>query len=83
MTVHKLTDVLLPGEADDDLVKMLEDLTDRARCGELTAVAWTATRADGGIANGWECAGGTMFGIAAGILALHGRYAAYMTEGDE
>jgi hypothetical protein len=83
MSVHKLTDRLLPGEADADLITALEDLTERARRGEITGLAWAGCGADDSVFSGWQSAGGTMFLIGASILALQVRYGAMMMDADE
>lgn len=82
MSVHKLTERLLPGEANDDLVAELENLTERARKGEIAALAWAGVLGNDGLVNGWDGAGGTLFSLAASIMALHSRYAIYMVEDD-
>ena len=78
--IHKLTERLLPGETNTDLVDALERLTEQARKGEITAVAWACTKTNGHVANGWEGAGGTMFPLGAAIMTLHARYADMMME---
>lgn len=80
MNVHKLTERLLPGEADPELIAALEDLTERARRGELTGLAWAGVTGNRHLINGWEGTAETLFDLGAGIMALHARYADYMTD---
>lgn len=80
MSVHKLTERLLPGEVNDDLVKALEDLTERARRGEVVALAWAGVTGNDHLMNGWDGPGGSLFNVGASIMALHARYSAYMMD---
>ena len=78
--VHKLTERLLPGEADPELVEALRDLLARAERGEINGLAWAGCSPSDSTFNGWQGAGGTMFHIAAAILCLQSRYAMMMQE---
>lgn len=82
MTIHKLTERLLPGEANEDLVEALEGLTERARRGEIKGLAWAGLTGNDHLFNGWDGAGGTIFPLGASIMALHSRYADYMMDDD-
>lgn len=83
MTVYKLTERLLPGEADAELVEALENLLDRAKRGEITGLAWAGCSPNDSTFSGWQGAGGTMFHIGASILALQTRYALMMMDDDD
>lgn len=80
MTIHKLTERLLPGEANEDLVAALESLLDRAKKGEITGLAWAGVTGNNHLMNGWDGAGGTVFSLGASIMALHSRYTTFMME---
>lgn len=81
--VVKLTERLLPGEADQGLCEALRDLLGRAERGEITALAWVGYRPNDSLFHAWEAAGGTMFQLGAGIMCLQARYALMMSEPDE
>lgn len=83
MTVVKLGGRLLPGEHNQELVDALEELTERARRGEIIGLAWAGVTGNRNLINGWDGSGGTIFDLGAGIMALHSRYANYMMEDDE
>lgn len=83
MTIHKLTDRVLPGEADEELVEALRDLLDRAEKGEIIGLAWAGCAPNDMAFSGWQGAGGTLFHIGASILALQTRYALMMMEPEE
>ena len=76
------TERLLPGEINDDLVEAIESLLDRAKKGELKALAWAGVTGNEHLVTGWEGAGGTMFNVAAGISCLNHRYAEFIMEDD-
>jgi len=83
VTVHKLTERLLPGEADEELVEALRDLLARAERGEISGLAWAGCTPNDAAFSGWQGAGGTLFHIGASIMALQVRYAVMMMEPDE
>lgn len=83
MTVHKLTESLLPGEVDEELVEALRDLLARAEKGEISGLAWAGCTPNDTAFSGWQGAGGTVFHIGASILALQTRYALMMMEPEE
>jgi hypothetical protein len=80
MKIHKLTEVLLPGEADAQVVEALRDLLARAERGEISGIAWAGCAPNETAFNGWQGAAGTMFHLGAGIMMLHARYAEMMQE---
>jgi hypothetical protein len=81
--VHKLTGHMLPGEVNTDLVEALEDLTERAKTGEVVALAWAGYRPDDSCFNGWDGPGGTMFALGASVGLLQTRYQMMMLEGED
>lgn len=81
--VVKLTERLLPGESNVELVEALRDLTERAERGEIKALAWAGMTGNDHLFNGWDGAGGTLFNLGAAVMALHTRYAIFMMEDDE
>lgn len=83
MNVHKLTDHVLEGEADQDLVDALRDLLKRAEQGEINGLAWAGCSPNGDAFTGWQGAGGTMYAVGAAIMALQARYSMMMTEPEE
>ena len=83
MSVHKLTERLLPGEADAELVEALRNLLGRAERGEITGLAWAGCNANDSAFSGWRGAGGTLFHIGASIMVLQTRYSLMMMEDDE
>lgn len=83
MIVHKLTERLLPGETDEELVEALRDLLARAERGEISGLAWAGCTPNDTAFSGWQGAGGTMYHIGASILALQTRYALMMMEPEE
>lgn len=81
MSVVKLgTERLLPGEVNNDLVEELEDLTERARRGEIIGLAWAGLTGNRHIISGWDGPGGTIFDMGAAVMCLHSRYAEYLRE---
>ena len=83
MTIHKLTDRMLPGEVNQDLVEALESLTERAKAGEISGLAWAGVvgaQGNGDLVTGWDGAGGTKFLIGAAIMLLQSRYAESMVD---
>lgn len=82
MTVHKLTEMLLPGEVDEELVEALRDLLARAERGEISGLAWAGCTPNDTAFSGWQGAGGTLFHIGASIMALQTRYALMMMDDD-
>lgn len=83
MTVHKLTERLLPGEADEELVAALSDLLARAERGEINGLAWAGCAPNDVAFSGWQGTGGTLFHIGACIMALQTRYSLMMMEPEE
>lgn len=83
MSVHKLTEHLLPGEADAELVEALESLVDRAKRGEIKAVAWAGVTGNDHLVTGWDGAGGTVFSLGSAVMCLQSRFADFIMEDDE
>lgn len=80
MGVHKLTERLLPGEVDQDLIDALKGLVERAERGEIVAIAWAGVTGNNHIINGWDGAGGTLFPLGASVMALQSRYSSWLME---
>jgi hypothetical protein len=74
--IVKLTGHALPGEVDADLVQVAQDLLDRIKRGEITAMAWALVSPNDDTHTGWEGAGGTRYALASAIMCLQWRYAA-------
>ncbi len=72
--VHKLTERMLPGEINADLVGALKGLLERAERGEITAMAWAGVNPNDTTFTGWDGAGGTLFHMAASIGVLQWRF---------
>jgi hypothetical protein len=81
--IHKLTDRLLPGEPDSELVEALRDLLARAERGEISGLAWAACTPNDDAFSGWQGAGGTTFALGASIMALQTRFALMMMDPEE
>ena len=64
-----------PADPVPDIVSLCERMLERAKTGELRALAFaTVTRDAGGrIGSGWERADGERFNLAAAVMALHVR----------
>ena len=72
--------VHVPGEVNPVLIEMLETLLDRAKRGEVVAVAYAAVTANGDGASAWEQSDTRVNQLAAPILALQYRYAKAMLD---
>lgn len=71
-------------QPDAELVQMLEDLTNRAKSGEIKSVAFAVTKNDQSIETGWEGGKFTRLPLASAIYMLQHRYAAaIITEDSE
>lgn len=81
--IVKLTDRLLPGEVNSDLVEALERLLEQVKAGEIIGLSWAGARADDSIMTGWDGAGGTMWKMNAAITVLQARFANMMLEDEE
>jgi hypothetical protein len=80
--VVALRGALLPGVPVPEVVASLEGLLDRARRGEVRALAYAVANIDGTVGTGWEKpedrpdgpARGECHALGAGILTLASRY---------
>lgn len=63
------------GQAVPEIVELLEGLLERARSGEIHALAYAAARGEGdGFSSGWEGNSGTRDALGAALSFLHHRY---------
>lgn len=64
-----------PADPVPEIIAMCERLLERAKSGDLRALAYAAASrtAGGTIGHGWEVTGGEWFALAAAVLALHTR----------
>jgi hypothetical protein len=70
-----------PAEPDADLIAVLEALLERAKAGELAAIAYAAVDKEHSLATGWEGISGTRYSIATALAILHHRYTRALLEG--
>jgi len=78
--VVRIGGVHVPGEVNPVLIDMLETLLDRAKRGEVVAVAYAAVTAIGEGTTAWEQNDTMTNPLAAPILALQYRYAKAMLD---
>lgn len=71
----------VPGEPEPGVVEALEYLLERAKRGDLTAVAYATVALSGAQATGWAGGSGTRHPLASTIMMLNHRYAAGLLEG--
>ena len=69
------------GEPDADVIAVLEALLERAKAGELAAIAYAAVDTEHSLATGWEGISGTRYPIATALAILHHRYSQALLEG--
>jgi hypothetical protein len=80
MTIVALKGVILPGEANDELVLVLEKLLAQARSGHLRGLAYATHFDSGATGTGWVESDDSLHPVAAAIMTLNHRYGAMMTE---
>lgn len=73
-------DSIPPGEANPDLVSVLESLLSRAKTGDLRGMAYATSSVGNVTDTGWEGSDGARHPLAAAIMILHHRYAAALME---
>lgn len=82
MTVVAFKNSIPPGEANPDMVAVIEDLLDRAKSGELRGLAY-ATFASGDITGtGWEGSDGSRHPLSSAIAMLQHRYTQALLGGE-
>ena len=82
MTVVAFKNSIPPGEANPDMVAVVEDLLDRAKSGELRGLAY-ATFASGDITGtGWEGSDGSRHPLSSAIAMLQHRYTQALLGGE-
>lgn len=64
----------IPGQPDPDVVKVAEDLLERAKAGTLIGLAYATVGDQGEQATGWVGAAGTRHQVGTGIDILQQRY---------
>ena len=69
------------GTVNEDLVKLLEGLVDRAKSGEIVGLAYAASNGDELSYNGWESGGHTLL-LSSSIATLNARYQLMLTQQD-
>lgn len=72
----------IPGEPVADVVERLETLLERAKAGEVVAIAFALLRPDGLVTTGWEVPDGERLRMAPGVMILAHRYGAALAGGD-
>jgi hypothetical protein len=80
MKIHKLTEILLPGEADAQVVEALRDLLARAERGEISGIAWAGCAPNKTVFVGWTGAGDATLQLGASVMLLHVDYAMMLRE---
>lgn len=74
---------VLPGEANPDIVEILEKLLEEAKSGELRGLAYCTVKLNNVLGTGWAGSDGTRYllGAATGMLAH--RYSGALLESGE
>jgi hypothetical protein len=72
----------VPGEPEKGVVEILETLLERAKRGEIAAVAYATCSPAYTLATGWEGASGTRQQISCAVSLLNHRYHQRMMEQD-
>lgn len=61
-------------EPDQMVIDMLEDLLERAKVGDVQALAYAHVAPGGAVANGWEGTGASVHSLGFAVSVLHHRY---------
>jgi hypothetical protein len=80
MNVVAFGNSIPPGDVNEDLVETLQGLLDRAKSGDLRALAYATVSLQGFKGTGWDGSDGTRDPLASAIMMLHGRYAQALLE---
>lgn len=81
--VIALGSTVLPGEPNPEIIEDLEGLLERARSGELRALAYTTLGAQNTIGTGWAGSDGSRYPLGAAIGMLFHRYNSALLESAE
>lgn len=73
---------VVAGEPSPDIIQTLEMLLDRAKRGELSAIAYATVSPSGTKGTGWDGIQGTRDPLSSVIMMLQHRYAAALLMGD-
>ena len=81
MTVIAFKGGTIPGEANDWIVEELESLLEKAKSGELRALAYATFSAGDFTGTGWVGSEGTRHPLSSAIMMLNSRYGEALREG--
>ncbi len=71
MTVVAFKGMTAPGEPVPEIVEMLEELLERAKAGDVRALAYATVESDMAFTDSWWAENGTGFQLAAAAGVLH------------
>lgn len=80
MSVIAIKGATPPGEMNEDLVDLLEELLTDAKSGHLRGLAYASTNVDGTNGTGWIGSDGARDPLATSIMILNHRYAEALQE---
>jgi hypothetical protein len=81
--IVRLTDRMMAGDINQDIVTLLEQLLDRAKRGEIDGIAYATSAPNDVCATGWDGSGGTMFRLHSAVSTLHHRFNDMVAYGDQ
>ena len=64
----------ISNEPDQMVIDLLEDLLERAKAGDVQALAYANVAPGGAVASGWEGAGASVHSLGFAVSVLHHRY---------
>lgn len=73
--------VIVPGEADPDIIDLMEEMLEDAKSGQLRGIAFATVRMGNVLGSGWV--GSDRDSMATSVMLLHHRFAATILEGGE